>query len=164
MTEKDQEALEQWWRSRGAMTFWGRGGAMSDDVEKLIERLDDEVNTWGKGSTYYGPLYREAATTLRSLLAELREEKDRRSCWEKSAIGTGQEIVKMRARAEKAEAEIRQLRMRLDWYCKEYSRHVVAPALKGEPYDIYQQGREDGRQESQQEVRHGTAQQETQTR
>jgi cell division septum initiation protein DivIVA len=58
------------------------------------------------------------------------------------------EMARLTDRAEKAEAEIEQLRMRLDWYCKEYSRHVVAPALKGEPYDIYQQGREDGAREA----------------
>jgi hypothetical protein len=96
---------------------------MSDDVEKLIERL----HQWFMGTG--SELGNEASEAIHSLLAENK-----------------------------------QLRMRLDWYCKEYSRHVVAPALKGEPYDIYQQGREDGRRESQQEVKHGTAQLQTQTR
>jgi hypothetical protein len=122
---------------------------MSDDVEKLIERLEERHSDTYRGREgQFVTLWSEAAAALR----DQREENDELNRIKNELLGDCHTYVienaKLRARAEKAEAENKQLRMRLDWYCKEYSRHVIVPALKGEPYDIYQQGRKDGAREA----------------
>jgi hypothetical protein len=127
------------------------------DAEKLIERSPKAIERFWSFVDKNGSVVEDASDYARNIgmcehsLAEketacadglcplcLLAENERQSA----------RANRLKARAEEAEEEIRQLRMRLDWYCKEYSRHVVAPALKGEPYDIYQQGRADGAREA----------------